>query len=260
MNGGQPSCNPTPRWGCRSLQPVNPQPVNPQPVPVKPAVNIDEKNNLAINKLAQNLDDQNRTVVNDQHAVDHLQNTLNNDNQETAIDRLSENLQADPGQDPAEQSLSQSYVLAVCLNSYDVTEACLGKTPEQASAKLAEMILKQYFKNLEVQYFRLVMPSATPSVEQIQWLRKIEGKTIDMVEARMLADIKSMKAFQWDTEAVKQEKQNSIMEDARRARREAAAGTNWSHNWGGAAPSHDFHEGEGLRELKDIATSGWQSQ
>jgi hypothetical protein len=157
-------------------------------------------------------------------------------------------------------SVAQAYAVAVCLSGYEPTPDCRDKTPLQASKKMATVILEQYFKGVEHGVFRVVMPSLLPQVEQIQLLRKIEYATIAIVEARMLEDVRNLKAFSWETPAERQQKQGVIMEDATNARREASNGSNWSHNWDNDKPSHDFHTGEAYRQLKSISISGWRGQ
>jgi len=204
-----------------------------------------------LNDLRNGLDQQERS-----DDIQGLRNDL--DDQEKAEDLHS--LRASLDDEEQQRGLAQSYVVAVCLAAYEATGACRGKTPAQATEMLAQMVLKQYFKGVEARYFRVLMPSSAPSVEQIQWLRKMELKAIDMVEAQMLEDLSRGRAFWWESEAEKQEKRAAIMADIRRATQEATAGTNWSHNWTDATPGHIFRPGEGLRLLRDISVSGWRSQ
>jgi hypothetical protein len=268
MKGGsQPSCNPTARWGCKSEQPSE------QPIVAQPPVDAAAKNREALNRLARNLEELNRIRNNKERAVDRLQNTISTENRkaafdnltdsitksgrESALDRLSKNLETENGTN----DLPRSYSIAVCMAAYDTSGSCIGKTQMQTTQILAGMILKQYFKGIEAGYFRVLMPSGAPSIEQIQWLRKMERKAIDDVEAQMLEDIRKGKAFWWETEARKQENLAAIMQDANMACQEADSGINWSHNvQEGAGTSHDFQAGKGLQLLKSIAESGWRGR
>ena len=154
--------------------------------------------------------------------------------------------------------MAEPYPVTVCLSYNDMAvSGCPDKkTPSQASEKLAAMILNKYLKGIELRPFRVVMTSSVSSAQQIQLLCKIETEAIAVIEARMLEALKKSKMFLSETEEGRQQKQNIIIEDSKRARLEAENGINWSHNLRNDRSIHDFHTGKAFSKLNNIAISG----
>ncbi|MFA5322085.1 MAG: hypothetical protein WC373_05370 [Smithella sp.] len=141
--------------------------------------------------------------------------------------------------------LAEPYAVTVCLSYNDMAASCCAdkKSPEQASEKLAAMILKKYLKGMEIRPFRVVMPSSMPSDEQTKLLRQIETGAITIIETRILKE-------------GSQQRQNIIIEDAKIARQEAQSGANWSHNLKNDRSTHNFHAGEAFSHLNNISIYG----
>jgi hypothetical protein len=154
--------------------------------------------------------------------------------------------------------MAEPYPVTVCLSYNDIAvSGCPDKkTSSQASEKLAAMILNKYLKGIEIRPFRVVMTSSVSSAQQIQLLCKIETEAIVIIEARMMEALKKSKMFLSETEEGRQQKQNIIIEDSKRARLEAANGINWSHNLRNDRSIHDFHTGKAFTKLNNILISG----
>jgi hypothetical protein len=153
---------------------------------------------------------------------------------------------------------AEPYVVTICLshNNMAVSGCIDKKTPSQASEKLAAMILNKYLKGVEVRPFRIVMTSSVSSAQQIQLLCKIEKEAISILESKMLEDLRNSKIFLSETEEGRQQKQNIIIEDSKRARQEAENGINWSQNLRDDRSIHDFHTGKVFSKLNNISISG----
>ena len=114
---------------------------------------------------------------------------------------------------------AEAYSVTVCL-SYNGKAApdCREKyTPSQTGEKLAAVMFNKYAKSAVVRPFKVVMPSFMSSDQQVQTLRQVEKKAIDIIESIMLKNSG-------------REKQDVFAEEIRLARQEAESGTNWSQN------------------------------
>jgi hypothetical protein len=153
---------------------------------------------------------------------------------------------------------ARPYAVTICLSYNDSTApGCSDKkTASQASEQLADVILNKYFKGNDIRPFRVVMPQAVPSEEQIRLLRQIETDAISIIETGMMQDLKSLKIFSSETEEGRSQKQNIIIEDVKTARQEAEKGVNWSHSTKEDRSVHTFHEGKAFVQLNQVLISG----
>ena len=153
---------------------------------------------------------------------------------------------------------ARPYAIMICLLYDDATApGCADKkTVREASELLADVILNKYFKGTDIRPFRVVMPQAVTSEEQIRLLRQIETDAISIIESGMLNDLKSLTIFSSETEEGRAQKKNIIIEDAKTARQEAEKGVNWSHNSKEDRSVHTFHEGKAFVQLNQILISG----
>ena len=144
-----------------------------------------------------------------------------------------------------------SYKLTVCVSYNNIAASVCRdkKTPSQASEILAAMILNKYLKGTEVRPFRVILPSAAPLTEQTQILRKIETEAIDIIEAKMLEELKKSKIFLSEPEEGRQQRLNIITQDAKRALQEADSGANWSHNIQNDRSSHVFQSAKAFKQF-----------
>ena len=123
------------------------------------------------------------------------------------------------------------------------------------------MILNKYLKGTEVRPFRVILPSAAPLTEQTQLLRKIETEAIDIIEAKILEDLKKSKIFLSESEEGRQKRLNIITQDAKRAVQEADSGANWSHNVNNDRSSHVFQSAKTFKQLiNNISVAELKSQ
>jgi hypothetical protein len=127
---------------------------------------------------------------------------------------------------------AETYIVTVCLSG------CSDKvtTTEQASEKLAGILLNRYFNGTESRPFRVVMPSSMPMDQQKQLLHQIEIQAIAIVESRI---------FKADGTFIKEYDKN--------AREEAERGVNWSHTSKDDKSSNDFYTKKAFNKLNNIA-------
>jgi hypothetical protein len=161
--------------------------------------------------------------------------------------------------------IKDSFVIEVCANAGDLKSDCLGKTVNEASLKLGELFISSYFKGNLGHLFRLTVPNHYHLYQTAELLISIEIEAINMVQDKIVSDLRKMQAFHWPTEAEKalalliiQKDEATINKWNREAREEANKRINWSHNWNGNGnSSHDFHPGPAYEQLKTIASLGW---
>jgi hypothetical protein len=139
--------------------------------------------------------------------------------------------------------MAEHYVCKMCIKYNGITAVgCADNaTPEQASEKLAAIILNKSLKGEKTRPFKIVMPSSMPSDQQIQLLCKIETGAIGLIEAKLLKEGRKEKPF--------------ITEEAEKARKDAESGIHWSHNWQDDKASHQFHAGKAFGQLNNTAIS-----
>jgi hypothetical protein len=133
---------------------------------------------------------------------------------------------------------AEPYIVTVCLpfNNMSVSWCPDKVTPEQASEKLAGILLSRYFNGSEARPFRVVMPSTMPMDQQKQWLRQIEIQASAIAESRI---------FKADGTFIK--------EYDKIAREEAERGVNWSHTSKDDKSIHDFYTKKVFTKLNNIA-------
>jgi hypothetical protein len=127
---------------------------------------------------------------------------------------------------------AEPYIVTVCLSG------CSDKvtTTEQASRKLAGILLNRYFNGSEARPFRVFFTSTTPMDQQKQLLHQTEIQAMTLVETRIF---KSNGIF--------------IKEYDKIAREEAISGVNWSHIAKDDKSIHDFHTKKAFTRLNNIA-------
>jgi len=161
--------------------------------------------------------------------------------------------------------IKDSFVIAVCAITGDLTSDCLDKTVYEASMKLGGLFISSYLKGNLNHLFRLTVPNLYPLILTAELLCLIATTTIDIVAAQLENDFRELRAFNWPTEAEKarnlliiRKDEDTINKWNREAREEANKGINWSHNWNGNGNSiHDFHPGPAYEQLKTISSLGW---
>jgi hypothetical protein len=161
---------------------------------------------------------------------------------------------------PPPVTFGQTFVIAVCINTSEVTDDCLNQGKSKAATKLSELYLKKLAEDKLVLQF----PDIMSRTEQLRFLVKVEIQTIKAVEATMNADIAKLTPFSWDTEQDKQSKQAVVDADNRKvqawaqeARSEANRGSNWSHNWSSNQHTFNFQSGA-YQQAQSINLNGWK--
>jgi hypothetical protein len=127
---------------------------------------------------------------------------------------------------------AEQYIVTVCLSG------CSDKvtTTEQASGKLAGILLNRYFYGSEARPFRVVFTSITPMDQQKQLLYQIEIQAGSIVESRIF---KTGGRF--------------IKEYQKITREEAEIGVNWSHTSKDDKSVHDFYTKKAFNKFYNIA-------
>lgn len=133
---------------------------------------------------------------------------------------------------------AEPYIITVCLpfNNMSVS-GCFDKVnnSEQASEKLAGILLNRYFNGIVSRPFRVIFPSVMPIKEQKNSLHQIEIQAIAIVESRVF---NAEGAF--------------IKEYDKIAREEAKIGVNWSHTLKDDKSIHDFYTKKVFTKLNKI--------
>ncbi|HUN55150.1 MAG TPA: hypothetical protein VMU29_08350 [Smithella sp.] len=158
---------------------------------------------------------------------------------------------------------AESYTVTVCLsyNDFSLPDCRDRKTSFQASAILASMFLNKHLKGTEVRPFRVVLPFLVPLDKQTQLLRKIEIRAIAIIRTAMLEDLKKSKDYLSESEEGRQQKLNTVIEDAKRALQDANSGANWSHHSIDDRINHDFQTSKAFKQFNnDIAVAQRSSQ
>ena len=174
------------------------------------------------------------------------------------------------GGGPRPLTPAASYVVAVCINTGDISARCTDDTAVEASIVLSRYVLEKYFQRLtEGQVIRTVAIGLNVSdqgrnaLKFQRQLMSIERRAVTTVVAIIHAQIQSMTPFQWETGPTAAEKREVARRDEQQletwqseARREANAGSNWDRH----ESSYHFNEGAAYRQLKSISFGGWGSQ
>lgn len=159
-------------------------------------------------------------------------------------------------------NVEQAYVIAVCANASDVSTQCLQQSAAEAAEKLSRMYMRQWAKRVLLHNLSIRFPKTISPMDQFRFLTRIEKTAIAAIQAKIQADIESLRPFEGDTAATKAAKWESVRKDriavnnwARNATSAAESNSNWSHDW--SSNTHRFNEGNAFRQLKQISISGW---
>ena len=133
---------------------------------------------------------------------------------------------------------AEPYIVTVCLPFNNTSiPGCFDKVnSEQASEKLAGILLNRYFNGTVSRPFRVIFPLVMPIKEQKNSLHQIEIQAIAIVESLV---------FNADGAFIKE--YNKI------AREEAKIGVNWSHTLKDEKSINEFQTKKAFTKLNNIA-------
>ncbi len=125
------------------------------------------------------------------------------------------------------------YVIAVCAASEDITDDCMQAGRRNAAYALSEMYLRAYGGKLVWNALRLRFPYGWAEASQTRFLRDVESEGIAIANASIARDVAANgeRLDNWRMDAI----------------REAALGSNWSHEW--SQYRHDFAPAHVTRQL-----------
>jgi hypothetical protein len=127
------------------------------------------------------------------------------------------------------------YVIAVCAASEDITDDCMREGRRNAAYALSEMYLRAYRGQMVWNALRLRFPYGWAEASQKRFLGDVERDGIALASQTIARDNAggSERLENWRTGAID----------------EAAAGSNWSHDWG--QYRHDFAPANVTRQLAE---------
>jgi predicted transport protein len=145
------------------------------------------------------------------------------------------------GSDSADQNtnfMSRSFVFGVCMNTYDISSACMQSKIGAAQMRLGTQILANRASNYLDYKFQIAFPDIYSRYKQMELLVKIETDMVSMVAKEIQKDILNAEAISWPTEAEKERARLIIQQDEltlgkwqKEAMGQANAGTNWTYNY-----------------------------
>lgn len=127
----------------------------------------------------------------------------------------------------------RAYIVAVCAAAEEITDDCMSEGRRNAAHALSDMYVRAFQGKLVWNSLRLRFPYGWAEKSQTRFLQEVERTGIELATERISREAVS-------SEALKIWRESALAE--------AAAGNNWSHDWGRFS-SHDFAPAHVTRQL-----------
>jgi hypothetical protein len=144
----------------------------------------------------------------------------------------------------------RSFRIAYCVYTANPTSDCSEGTDIDAANKLGRLYWDVARNKIITNTMAVRFPDYLSKYEQLEYLRKLEIRSITLVSAWLRHDVSTLTPFNWRVEDNRQ-----VNNWAARAQSGASSGSNWTHDW--SISNHTFSLGPSYDQAVSINLHGW---